>query len=155
MTGRHAPRLRPDRSIRIRTAALLVSLACLAFAPHLEAQALSGLVRLAPSGTPAGQTVVLAVTEAARIVAAARTDAGGVFAMYLGQPGSYHLVFVRARSAPITTPDFVLDTTPAIERVFEIPGDSAMGSASSGPRRASSARCKASSSRGQTRARIP
>jgi TonB family protein len=98
----------------------------LTMAPQLHAQAISGLVRLAPSGAPAAQTLVLAVTDGARIVAGGRTDASGVFALHLGQPGMYHLLFVRARSEAVTTPDFYLDSPATVERVFDIAGDSAI-----------------------------
>jgi TonB family protein len=107
-------------------ARFLPALAFVLAASSLQAQALSGLVRLAPSGAAAGRTLVLALSEGALVVASAHTDATGVFAMQLGQPGTYRLMFVRARSEPVATPAFVADASTDLERAFEIPGDSAI-----------------------------
>lgn len=108
------------------TVRMLLLAALLAPAPRLDAQSISGLVRLAPSGAPAAQTLVLAVARGARIVAMGRTDASGVFALHMGEPGTFHLLFVRARSETIATPDLIMDSTETLERVFAIAGDSAI-----------------------------
>ena len=103
---------------------LLLATALLTMAPRLHAQALSGLVRLT-SGAPGAGTLVLAVGDSSRIIASTRTDSVGIFAMHLGQPGTYHLVFMRAHAEAVITPGIVVDTTPYLEREFRIPGDSA------------------------------
>ena len=105
---------------------ILPALALFLAASSLQAQALSGLVRLAPSGAPAARTLVLALSEGALVVASAHTDATGVFAMQLGKSGTYRLMFVRARSEPVVTPAFVADASADLERAFEIPGDTSI-----------------------------
>jgi len=108
-----------------RFAIMLAMTALVVGASAAGAQVLSGLIRLAPSGAPAARTLVVAVGDEARIVATRQADATGVFALELGQPGKYRLVFVRAGGEAVSTPAFALDSTPYVEREFQIPGDTA------------------------------
>lgn len=104
---------------------LALAIALAGLARPLAAQTLAGLVKLAPSGVAAPQTLVLAVGEGSRIVGAARTDATGVFALQVGEPVEFRLVFVRAHAAPVVTPALALDSAAYVERQFDIPGDTA------------------------------
>ena len=103
---------------------LLALSAFLAHGSALDAQVLAGIVRLAPSGAPAAHTIVVAVGDSSRIVAARQADSTGVFALELGRPGNYRLLFIRSGNESVSTPGFALDSTPYVEREFQIPGDS-------------------------------
>lgn len=110
--------------MRLSLAWCLLPAMVLTAASVLGAQALSGIVRIAPSGAGAAHTMVVAVGDGARLAAVARADAAGVFALQLGQPGTYRLLFLRARSEPVATAEQRLDSATTVEREFFIPGDS-------------------------------
>lgn len=111
--------------MRRSTLFLLALSAFLGPSSALGAQVLAGIVRLAPSGAPAARTIVVAVGDGSRIVATRQADATGVFALELGRPGNYRLLFIRSGSESVATPTVTIDTTPYVEREFQIPGDSA------------------------------
>lgn len=97
-------------------------------ASALPAQAISGRVILDSTRTPASGTIVVLISDSARVIAQTHADEQGVFAITSEKPGNYRLAFfLGAHDAMVSAP-FVLDTGAYVEREFRLPaGVAALG----------------------------
>jgi TonB family protein len=97
-------------------------------ASTLPAQSISGRVILDSTGTPASGTVVVLISDSARVLAQTHADAQGVFAIASEQPGSFRLGFFLGARDAMVSPPFALDTGAYVEREFRVPaGVAALG----------------------------
>ena len=104
-------------SVRVTIAIGAVLLA----AQSLSAQAISGRVILDSTATPASRTVVVLISDSARVVAQTHADEQGVFAINSDRPGTYRLGFFFGTRNAQVSPAFTLDSGAYVEREYRIP----------------------------------